>query len=165
MKIYSPCNWRFASFGQHLPISPHSQPLANIVQLTVTLSSTFLDSAYKWDHMVFVLLVWLMPYSKPSALKANGKISFFSFLWINYIKKVRQISIFIYLCVHAKSLQSCLTLCESVDCSLRGSSVHRILQARLLEWVATPSSRGSSWPKDQTHVSYISCIGRQVLYH
>ena len=43
-----------------------------------------------------------------------------------------------------------------------GSSVHGILQARILEWVAMPSSRGSSQPKDQTHDS---CIGRQVLYN
>ena len=40
-----------------------------------------------------------------------------------------------------------------------GSSVHGILQARILEWVAMPSSRGSSWPRDQTQVSFISCIG------
>ena len=46
-----------------------------------------------------------------------------------------------------------------------GSSVHGILQARILEWVAMTSSKGSSWPKDWTRISYISCIGRQVLYH
>ena len=63
-----------------------------------------------------------------------------------------------YLC--AKSLQLCPTLC---DRSLPGSCVHWILQARILEWVAMPSSRGSSQPRDQTCVSYISCIGRQVL--
>ena len=51
-------------------------------------------------------------------------------------------------CVHAKSFHSCLTLCDPMDCSLPGSSVHEILQARILEWVAMPSSRGSSLPKD-----------------
>ena len=45
------------------------------------------------------------------------------------------------------------------------SSVHGILQARTLEWDAMPSSRGSSWPRDWTCVYYVSCIGRQVLYH
>ena len=45
----------------------------------------------------------------------------------------------------AKSLQSCLTLYDSLDCSPPGSSVHGILQARILEWVAMPSSRGSSF--------------------
>ena len=41
--------------------------------------------------------------------------------------------------LHAKSLQSCLTLCDPMDCSTPGSFVHRILQARILEWVAMPS--------------------------
>ena len=49
-----------------------------------------------------------------------------------------------------KSLQSCLTLCNTINCSLPSSSVHGILQARTLEWVAMPSSRGSSWPGNQT---------------
>ena len=44
-------------------------------------------------------------------------------------------------CMHAKSLQSCLTLCNSMDCSQLGSSVHGIFQARILEWVAMPFSR------------------------
>ena len=69
------------------------------------------------------------------------------------------------LCVCAKSLQSCLTLCDPMDCSPPGSPVHGILQARILEWVAMPSSRGSSPPRDETCISYVSCIGRQVLYH
>ena len=50
-------------------------------------------------------------------------------------------------CVCAKSLQSCLTLCVPMNCSAPGSSVHGILQARILEWVAMPSSRESSWPR------------------
>ena len=66
--------------------------------------------------------------------------------------------------MYIKWLQSCLTLCNPMDCSPPGSSVHGILQARILEWVAMPSSRGSSQPRDQTCVSYVSCIGRQVLY-
>ena len=52
-----------------------------------------------------------------------------------------------------------------MDGSLPGSSVQGILQARILEWVAISSSRGSSRPRDQTHVSYISCIGKQILCH
>ena len=50
----------------------------------------------------------------------------------------------------AKLLQSCLTLCDPMDCSPPGSSVHGILQARILEWVAISLSRGSSWPRDGT---------------
>ena len=60
--------------------------------------------------------------------------------------------------------QSCMTPCDPMDCSLSGSSVHRILQARIREWVAISFSRGSSWPRGQTRVSYISCIHRQILY-
>ena len=48
--------------------------------------------------------------------------------------------------MHAKLLQSCLTLYDPMDCSLPGSAVHGILQATTLEWVAMPSSRGSSRP-------------------
>ena len=52
-----------------------------------------------------------------------------------------------------------------MDYSLPGSSVPGIHQSRTLEWVAMPSSRGSFQPRDQMHVSTISCIGRQILYH
>ena len=47
-----------------------------------------------------------------------------------------------------------------MDCSLPGSSVFGILQARMMEWVAMPSSRGSFWSRNQTWESYYSCIGR-----
>ena len=55
----------------------------------------------------------------------------------------------------SKLAQSCPTLCDPMDCSLPGSSIHGILQARTLEWVAMPSSRGSSRPRDQTQVAGI----------
>ena len=56
--------------------------------------------------------------------------------------------------------QSCLTLCEPMDCSLPGSSLHGIFQARILEWVALSFSGGSSLPRDQTQVSCIA--GRPI---
>ena len=52
------------------------------------------------------------------------------------------------MCEHAQLLESCLTLCNPVDCSPPGSSMHGILQARILEWVVISSSRGASQPKD-----------------
>ena len=55
--------------------------------------------------------------------------------------------------VRAQSHQSYLTLWDPMDCSPPGSSVHGILQARILEWVAVPSSRGFSWPRDWTCIS------------
>ena len=62
-------------------------------------------------------------------------------LLINYVHAVCQL------------LHSCLTLCDPMDCSPPGSSVHGILQARILEWVAMPSSRRSSQPRAWIHVS------------
>ena len=53
---------------------------------------------------------------------------------------------------------------RTMDCNLPGSSVHEIFQARILEWVAIFSSRGSSWPRDPACISCISCIGRRILY-
>ena len=54
---------------------------------------------------------------------------------------------------YSEVTQSCPTLCDPMDCSLPGSSVHGIFQARVLEWVAISFSRGSSQPRDQTGVS------------
>ena len=52
-----------------------------------------------------------------------------------------------------------------LDHNPAGSSVHGILQARILEWVNMPSSRESSWSRDWACVSYVSCIDKQILYH
>ena len=54
----------------------------------------------------------------------------------------------------------CLTLCDPMDCSPPGSSVHGIIPARILEWFAISSSKGSSLPRNQTR---IACIGRWIL--
>ena len=62
-------------------------------------------------------------------------------------------------------VQLCPMFRDPINCSLPGYSVHGILQARMLEWVAMPSSRASSWPRDWTSISWVSCIGRKVLYH
>ena len=67
-----------------------------------------------------------------------------------------------FLCILSRF--SCVQLfCDPMDCSPPGGSIHEILQAIILEWVAISSSRRSSRPKDRTHVSYITCIGRQVF--
>ena len=69
-------------------------------------------------------------------------------------------------CAHACSaIQLCPTLYDPMDCSPPGSSVHGIFLARILDWVAISSSRRCSWPRDGTRVSFVSCIGRWILYH
>ena len=66
-----------------------------------------------------------------------------------------------FVCMHG----SVMSLCDAMDYSPPGSNVHGISQARIQDWVAISSSRGSSQPRDQTQVSCISCIGRRILYH
>ena len=89
----------------------------------------------------------------------------FNLIIVSQFNTYWSITLILCVCVCAKSLHSCLTLCDPMHHSPPNSSVHGILQARILEWVALPSSRGSSQPRDRTHVSYISCVGRRVLYH
>jgi len=66
--------------------------------------------------------------------------------------------------VHAKLLQSCQNLCDPMDHSPPGFSVHGILQVRILEWVTVFFLQGSLQPRDQTRSSYISYIDRQVFF-
>ena len=68
--------------------------------------------------------------------------------------------IYTYICCLVP--KSCPTVCDPMDCSPPGSSVHGISQARILEWIAISFSRGSSQPRDQT---LISCISKRILYH
>ena len=69
----------------------------------------------------------------------------------------------VLLCVCTKSLQSCPTFCDSIDCSLPGSSVNEIFQERILEWVVISCSRESFQPRDRTCVSCIFCTGRLFI--
>ena len=73
------------------------------------------------------------------------------------------LSLKVLTCVHAKSLQSYPTLCDTMECSPPGSSVLRVLQARILEWVSIPFSMGSSQPRDQAHMFCSSCIAGTFL--
>ena len=68
------------------------------------------------------------------------------------------------MCTRAQSLQLCPILCDPMDCSLPGPSVHGILQARILEWASMPSSKGSSWIRNEKLICYVSYIGRQITY-
>ena len=64
--------------------------------------------------------------------------------------------------VRAQSVLLCLTLCDSMECSSPGSSIHEILQTRIMEWVAVSFSREYTQPRDGTLESY---IGRKIIYH
>ena len=86
-----------------------------------------------------------------------------SFVQIREVKHqlaIQCVCVCVFVCA-----QSCPTLCTPMDHSPPGSSVHGISQERILEWVAISYSSGSSWLRDQTCISCVSCIGRQVPYH
>ena len=80
------------------------------------------------------------------------------FTW-NYLYIVNQLSL-LFVCV----LSHVWLFCDPMNCCPPGSSDHGIFQARILEWVAISCPRGSSGPRDRTHISWVSCIGRQILY-
>ena len=118
-------------------------------KLPFSFKSRFLDLELKEPH------VGNVPYEFSLLhLHFNFSISPLSFLSFLKIRTPMLV------CMHAKSIQSCPALpsCHQVPLSTG------ILQARILEWVAMPSSRGSSQPRDQTCVSYVSCISRQVFF-
>ena len=111
---------------------------------------------------------WALPHTKHGArYKGNncvkthmGPVSTaVSLIW-GYLGK--DTNLYCWCCLVA---QSCPTLSNPRDCSPPHSSIHGILQARTLEWVTISSSKGSSWPRDGTHVSYVFCIDRRILYH
>ena len=102
-------------------------------------------------------LIWSQTLSeKPDYWNRLCKLEQFFFMWwvkISFSSVCAWIGF-----IHKRMLltQSCPTLWDTMDCSLRGSSVHGILQARVLDWVTIPFSRGSSRPKDQTQISCIA---------
>ena len=73
---------------------------------------------------------------------------------------------YVCVCVSVRLItQSCLSLFEPMDYRLPGSSIHGILKATILEWVAISYFRGSSSPKERTCISYVFFIGRQILHY
>jgi len=115
---------------------------------------------------------WSFSFSISPSSEYSGLISFMMD-WIDFLvvqgtlKSLLQhhslkASIIVLLLIRKeRKVQSCLTLCNHMDCSLPGSSVHGIFQARVLEWVAISFCRGSSWPRDRTQVSHIA--GRRFI--
>ena len=118
------------------------------------------------DNLCLSSLTVCVCHTESKVIQLDIYLCFFRFLsLVGYYKIVNMVSYatqYVYMCSVASVVSKPL---RPSDCSPPESSVHGILQARILEWVAMPSSRGYSQHRDQTHVSYVSCICRQVLYH
>ena len=139
-------------------------------------------SVYK---RIIVLNYWqLILHFVVSSQTISGKSTLESIKWIKYRPLIRKVSIYtgrhwylalweltelcnacfyLNVCVCGHAL-SCPSLCNPTDYRPPGSSVHGVSQARILEWVPIHTFRASSWPKDQTHISCVSCTGRGVLH-
>ena len=122
--------------------------------LNMYLESTELSSSFN-NNKILIRLVWVAPNrSWDESLRQNVYLRGAS--WQETGELILRGD---GRCLVAKL---CRTLLWPTDCSRPGSSIHGILQARILEWVTISFSRGSSWPRDWTHISY---IGRRILYH
>ena len=146
-----------------------------IVLSTLFISSLIFIASFCWFLNLFVLLFlillgdcrgcigFLLPVSRiPSSVAVFVVV-------VAFVGKGNPMSFCMHVCC-AKLLQLscaklCLTVCDAVDCYPQGSSVHGILQASILGWVAMSSSRVSSQPWSWAGVSYISCIGKWILHH
>ena len=93
---------------------------------------------------------------RTTALIIAGKIYQWMLKSVDESLRWNNTGIVLKMSVYVLVAQSCLTLCDPMDSSPPGSSVHGLLQARTLEWVAIPFSRGSSPPRDRTRVSCIA---------
>ena len=168
-------------------------PLVTIVCFLSIKNSFVL--VFKFPHIndVYCLsLSELLHFTSPGPFMLLQIALFHSFLWLSnislyicmcvcvcmytytYIISVVHMCIcthmYIYTYIHKHTFVLLAKLCPTLLWphglhSLLGSSVHWILQAGILEWVAISYSRGSCWPRYQTCVSGVSCVGRQILYH
>ena len=123
----------------------------------------FFHRVFTWEWKLFYWFTFIFLFLSTSHEKINlGHTGSYNLNKQNFLLFSSSLS---ELCMRAMSLPLCPTLCNPMDHSPPGSSVLGILQARTLEWVAVPSSRGSSPPRDRTLSCYVSCIGRWVPYH
>ena len=118
--------------------------------------------AYMWSLEKWYRWTYLQRRNRVSDIENNRVVSSGG-RWVGWAGRLELTYIY---CRQACSVtQLYLTLCTPMDRSPPGSSVHGIFLARILEWVAISSSRGSSQHRNQTHVSCNSCIGKQILYN
>jgi len=129
-------------------------------QISSLLYSTFVNLRYR-DESKWNISITIHSLSFSPSLSLSLSLSIYI-----YIHTQTHTHTYVYVCMymHAKLLQLCLAHCDPKDCSPPVSSVHGILWARRLEWVASSPPGESSQPRDRTHDSCISCNSRWILY-
>ena len=170
--------------------SPPGSPVPGILQAkTLEWVAISFSNVWKWKvKMKSLSRVWLLAIPWTAAYQAPPSMEFSRQDYWSGVplpspcvvpreSQMKQLATFrlnasggMYLCICVSvSMLSRSAICNSLQphglCSPPGSSVHGISRPRILEWVAMPSSRGASQPRDQTQISSVSCIGRQILYH
>ena len=146
--------WRSLPASRVSVLRPSSSPVL-VLQLLIAVSDSWLST---WLWFLFPLLVfWTL--TTPVLWQHLALCLPFPVWKVYFISEILQVPLMIMLSRFS------LTLCNSRDCSPPGSSVRGILQARIMEWVDVSASRGYSQPRDQICFSFVSCIGRWVLYH
>ena len=155
--------WRlFQAEDDQVPgVWGRSKHIANITSLSMA-----------WFFVVIVHFVHdLFLYTQMFKFQCRKNFQVFTYGLFLYFKEfflmIQQSHCWAYIklvCVCVQLLQSCLTLCDPMGCSPPGSSVHGILQARILEWVAMPFSMGSSWPWDWTCICWRHLHYRQIPF-
>ena len=117
-----------------------------------------MPALYSTGSLNLEALGWRPSLSDESDVRLRGRQREREKHWLCFFNFRHQSFVGLFLCTCLVT-QSCLTLCDPKDYGPPGSSVRGIFQARILEWVAISSSRRSSWLRDQTCISYFSCIG------
>ena len=112
------------------------------------ISMDYIDVAKSWTQLNgfhFYFLSWCVCVCVCVCVRAHNKIK----IQGSFVHLDKEVNI----CCCFLVAKSCLTFCDPMDCSLPGSSVHGIILARILEWLAISFSRGSSWLRNWTHIS------------
>ena len=146
-------------YSHHLKNFPHFVVIYTVKGFSLVNEAEV--GVFFWNSLAFsmiqlMLAIWplgLLPFLNPTWTSGSSQFTYcWSLAW-----RILSITFLV-----GEVAQLCLTLCTPMDCSLPGSSVHGIFQARVMEWIAISFSRGSSWPRNQTRVSRI--VGRH-FYH
>ena len=144
--VFSKSSLNFWKFSVHVLWKPSLNDFEHHLASMWNECNCAISSNIFW-HCPSLGLEWKLTFSSPVS-----KCWVFQICWHTECSTLTALS---FLYVKVLVTQLCLTLCNHMDCSPSGSSVHRILQERILEWVAIPFSRGSSQPRDRT---WFSCI-------